>query len=60
MKKKLTLDPEQLSVTTFQAASTPEPRGTVQGAEAASDLKSCWDTLCGFATYCRTTPCACI
>lgn len=60
MKTKLTLDPEQLSVETFQAAATPEPRGTVQGAQAASDARSCWDTLCGFATYCATSPCACI
>ena len=58
--KKLTLNLEQLSVETFQAGPAVQERGTVQAREAYSDRNSCWDTECGYATYCMTTPCACI
>lgn len=57
--KKLSLNVEQLAVESFHSTPPEEPKGTVQG-QMASDPRSCWDTLCGFATYCRTSPCACI
>jgi hypothetical protein len=60
MKKKLTLNAEELMVESFSAAEPTEALGTVKGQDMfASSLLTCQDTNCG-KTYCTTkSPCAC-
>lgn len=60
MKKKLTLNAEDLAVESFAASEPVEALGTVKGLDMfASSLLTCQDTNCG-KTYCTTkSPCAC-
>lgn len=57
--EKLALNLDELTVESFESTEATEEKGTVQGQDAiASNLNSCWDTLCG-KTYCISSPCVC-
>jgi hypothetical protein len=57
--KKLTLNPDTLTVETFESTAVSEQRGTVEGREFfATQQITCAVTLC--RTGCVTYPCVCL